>query len=75
MYDALNEYRAAHVEVTDQLMLEAQKEMDGEDEAVVEQVLAEGIRYNVRPFIGEVMATFGKLIVLLRIQLRKKEAD
>ncbi len=39
--DALNEYRAAHVKVRDQLILETQKQMDGEDEAMVEWVLVE----------------------------------
>ncbi len=75
MDDALSEYRAALVEVRDQLILEAQKEMDCEDEAMVEQILAEDSdMYNVQPFIGEAMSTFGELRVLLRIHRRKKAA-
>ncbi len=48
----------AHAEVRDELILEAQKQMDSEDEAAVERVLAEDSDlYNVRPFIGEAMST------------------
>ncbi len=47
---SLGEYRAAHVEFRDQLILEVWKEMDDEDEVAVEQVLAEDLDlYNVRP--------------------------
>ncbi len=42
--DALGEYRAAHAEVRDELILEVLKLMDGEDEAAVERVLAEDFR-------------------------------
>ncbi len=46
----MGEYRAAHVEVRDQLIVEVQKDMNGTDEATVEQVLAEDSdMYNVRP--------------------------
>ncbi len=61
MERSLGEYWAAHVEFRDQLISEVWKEMDGEDEAAVEQVWAEdsGL-YNVPPFIGEAMSTFSE---------------
>ncbi len=58
------------------MILEAQKEMGGEDEAAIELDLVEDlVQRSLELFFGKAICTLGELKVFLRIHQRKAAAE